>query len=137
MKIGRRGGLFVLGGGWALAATLSGLLLLGAWLFTDHRFWYENFNLFQLNPLFLPLPLALFVFLSTGRFPRWGRDLSALLAAVSLLGLAIQLLPGVGQGTAEILAFTVPVNLSLGLGARLLHERAGSVSGEGTTPLPE
>ena len=41
--------LAVLAGGWTVVAALAGTLLLGAWLFTDHSFWYRNLNLLQVN----------------------------------------------------------------------------------------
>lgn len=112
-----RTGLSALAGGWILAATGSGLLLLGAWLFSDHVFWYRNLNLLQANPLFLLLLPAFAPYLLRGRFPTWGRDLAAALAVISLVGFFMSLLPGLGQENGEILALTIPVNLSLALGA--------------------
>lgn len=117
----RRAAVAVLGGGWSLLAGLGGSLLLGSWLFTDHYFWYANFNLFQMNPLFLPLPVAFMTVLVRGRMPRWGRNLSFILTVGALLGLALELLPGLGQRNGEILALTVPLNLSLWLGAVRLY----------------
>jgi hypothetical protein len=98
-------------------AALCGVLLLGAWLFTDHVFWYRNLNLLQVNPLFLVLlpPFALYLF--KGRFPQWGRDLAVALAMVAAVGLLVWAVPGIGQQNGEILALTFPVNLALGLSA--------------------
>ncbi len=118
---GRRLGVALLGGGWGLLAALSGSLLLGAWLFTDHVFWYANFNLFQVSPLFFPLPVAFLLFLFRGRWPRWGRDLTFFLVLISVLGAALEILPGLGQKNAEILALTLPVNLALLAGAVRLN----------------
>lgn len=126
----RRLGLALFGGGWALAATVFGVLLLGAWAFTDHVFWYRNWNLLQVNPLFLPVPLAFLLFLSRGRFPRWGRDLAVGLAVLAALGLLVRLFPGIGQMNGEILAFTLPTNLSLALGANWIT-RGGRGEGVG------
>lgn len=120
----RRIGVAILGGGWGLVAALSGSLLLGAWLFTDHFFWYANFNLFQVNPLFFPIPVVFFLFLFQGRIPRWGRNLTLLLVMVSVVGLLLQLLPGLGEKNGEILALTLPVNLALGLGTSRLYRGA-------------
>jgi hypothetical protein len=116
----RRLGFLVLGGGWSLVAVLAGFLLLGAWLFTDHQFWYANWNLFQVNPLFLPLPLAFLAFLFGKGFPRWASQLALLLGALSFLGLLLELLPGLGQRNGEFLALAVPVNLGLCLSLRSL-----------------
>lgn len=121
--VGRRLGVALLGGGWGLVAALSGSLLLGAWLFTDHVFWYANFNLFQVNPLFFPLPVAFLLFLFTRRYPRWGRDLAFVLALISVAGVALQLLPGLGEKNGEILALTLPMNLALWAGAVKLYRK--------------
>ncbi len=116
----KRLGLLVLGGGWSLVAALSGSLLLGAWLFTDHEFWYENWNLLQVNPLFLPLTLAFLPLLLGRRFPGWAGRLALFLGALSVLGALLELLPGLGQQNWEILAFTLPVNLGFWWSAGLL-----------------
>ncbi len=117
----RRLGLLVLGGGWSVIAALSGALLLGAWLFTDHEFWYANWNLLQMSPLFLPLPFAFLSFLFGKGFPRWAGKLAAALAALSILGLLLGLLPGLGQRNGEFLALALPVNLGLWLCVRRLE----------------
>lgn len=125
-----RSGLAVVAGGWAMVAAVCGLLLLGAWAFTDHTFWYRNLNLLQFNPLFLPIPLAFLLYLFRGVFPRWGRNLAVGLGAVAGVGLLIWLLPGQGQENGEILALTLPVNLSLAFGTfRLANGAAGSEAG--------
>ncbi len=123
LGVGRRLGVVLLAGGWGLVAALSGSLLLGAWLFTDHVFWYANFNLFQVNPLFFPMPVAFFLFLFMGRFPRWGRKLAFALALISVVGVALQLLPGVDQKNGEMLALSLPMNLALWAGAARLNRR--------------
>ncbi len=118
--------LGVLAGGWALVAALGGFLLLVAWIFTDHVFWYGNWNLFHANPLFLILLLACVLFVTRRRFPSWGRGVAAVLAAVSLAGALAHLVPGLGQGGAEILALVVPLNLSLWLVSSRLRVVAGA-----------
>jgi hypothetical protein len=124
-------GVLSLGGGWSLLAALSGSLLLGAWAFTDHVFWYSNYNLFQLNPFFFPLPVAFLLFVFRSRFPGWGRVLAASLGILSILGLALELVPGLGQRNAEILALTLPINLALWVGTnRLSRGGADPLGGE-------
>jgi hypothetical protein len=113
----RRLGVLMLGGGWSLLAALSGSLLLGAWAFTDHVFWYANYNLFQVNPVFFPLPAAFLLLVFRNRFPGWGRTLAVSLGILALVGMAMELVPGLGQKNAEILALTLPVNLALWIGA--------------------
>jgi hypothetical protein len=123
LGVGRRLGVALLGGGWGLMAALSGSLLLGAWLFTDHVFWYANLNLLQVNPLFFPLPVAFLLFLFRDSFPRWGRDLAMILGVASVAGVALELLPGLGQKNGEILALTLPINLALWVGAVRLYRK--------------
>jgi hypothetical protein len=108
----RRLGVVALAGSWEILGALSGSLLLAAWLLTDHSFWYGNLNLLQVNPLLLPLPVAFLRYLFVGRFWKWATSLAGALAGLSVLGLALFFLPGVGQKNAEILALTVPLNLS-------------------------
>ena len=105
-------------------AGVGGILLLGAWAFTDHTFWYANFNLFQVSPFSLLLLPAFIIFLARTSFPRWGLYLAVVLGLASLLGAALEALPGVGQRNAEILALTLPVNLAIWAGAVRLR-RAG------------
>lgn len=129
----RRLGLLAFGGGWTLLAGFAGSLLLGAWLFTDHVFWYRNLNLLQVNPLFLLLIPAFTLYFFSGRFPLWGGSLARILAAISVLGVAVELLPGLGQRNLEILALTVPVNLSIAVGVfRMARERREAGSGTWT-----
>jgi len=128
-RVGLVGRLSLLGlaGGWTLLAGVSGSLLLGAWLFTDHFFWYRNLNLLQLNSLFLPLPIAFLLFVFRGSFPRWARDLAVALGVLAGMGVVASLLPGIGQANGEILALTVPLNAALVLGGfRLFHTTGNS-----------
>jgi hypothetical protein len=126
----RRLGVAVAGGGWTLLATVSGSLLLGAWLFTDHEFWYANLNLLQVNTAFLPLVFAFGVYGATGNFPRWGKTLARVLVGASVLGALIWLWPGLGQNNGEILALLVPVNLALLLGILRLRDPREDESGQ-------
>jgi hypothetical protein len=118
----RRLPVAVLGGGWVLVAAISGTLLLAAWAFTDHFFWYRNMNLLQVSPLFLPLPVAFLIYLVRGSFPRWGRDMIASLAVISLVGWLMELVPVLAQKNGEILAFTIPMNLLLWLTVTWLYK---------------
>jgi hypothetical protein len=115
--------LAVLAGGWALVAALAGTLLLGAWLFTDHSFWYRNLNLLQVNPLFLPSVLAFVLFLFRGTYPRWARMIAVLLGMIAGVGLLVYIFPMASQANGEILALTLPLNGALALGSVWLHSR--------------
>ncbi len=111
----RRLGVTALAGGWGLVAGTSGILLLAAWAYTDHTFWYENLNLLQMNPLFLPVPLAFLFFLIRGRFWKWTAHLAGALVGLSALGVVLFVLGRFGQENGEILALAVPLNVSLWL----------------------
>jgi hypothetical protein len=121
-----RTGLSLLGGGWAALAGTCGVLLMGAWLFTDHFFWYRNYNLLQLNPLGLILAVGFFLFLLRGRLPAWMGRLALILAGLSVVGALVQLIPGLGQRNVEVLLLSLPVNLGLGVAALALKDRPES-----------
>jgi hypothetical protein len=118
--------LLALAGGWALLASIGGTVLLAAWLFTDHVFWYKNLNLLQVNPFFLPLAVAYLLVLFPGSFPRWARDLAVALGVLAGVGLLLGIIPGIGQTNGEILAFTVPVNGALVVGSSWLWDSSGT-----------
>jgi len=131
LRLGIRGraGLALLAGGWSLLAAAAGTVLLGAWLFTDHVFWYRNLNLLQMNPLFL-LPAAAFaVFLFRGSLPSWAREVASALGVIAGVGLLAGLLPGIGQANEEVLALTVPLNASLVLASFRLSGGGSRPSG--------
>jgi Domain of unknown function (DUF4105) len=112
-----RRGFAWLAGGWALVVGFAGGLLGCLWAFTDHTVAYRNENLFQANLLLLPLAVLV---PAAARGAGWARRsavaLAALVAAGSLAGLALKVLPAFSQHNAEILALVVPTNLGLALG---------------------
>jgi hypothetical protein len=108
---------------WGSLAGLAGVVLAGLWGFTDHVMAYRNENLFQANPLALALvvlvPLGL---AGSGRAGRWGRVLAVGLAALSLLGFVLQVLPGVDQVNGPVIALALPIHLGFAIGLlRALH----------------
>ena len=106
-----------------------GVVLLGAWFFTDHVFWYPNANVLQFNPLLLGLAVMMIPLVVRAEPPRWAVTLGVVVAGMSLLGLVVKALSAVDQQNGEILALTLPPNLAL-LGA-LIRLRA---SAETTLP---
>ncbi|MGH7516997.1 MAG: DUF4105 domain-containing protein [Gemmatimonadales bacterium] len=108
-----------LGGVWALAAGVAGVVLTFLWAFTDHAAAYRNENLFQTSLLLVPLVLVLPA-AASGR--AWARRpalmLAALVAVSSLAGLLLQALPGFDQQNGEVLALAVPANVGLAWGVR-------------------
>jgi hypothetical protein len=109
-----RVGFAVLAGLWLLAAGLGGLILLGLWGATDHVIAYRNLNLFQLSPLSLPLAV-LVPALAFGK--RWARRgavrLALVMAALSVLGLLLKVLPWFHQVNGEMVALALPINLAV------------------------
>jgi len=114
---GRRGFLLV-GGLWAFLSGLSGFLMVYLWAFTDHVVAYRNENILQASVL----GLALFVTFARwarrgGPAPQAARSLALTIAALSLAGVAIQVLPWFSQVNGVALAFFVPANLGMAFGA--------------------
>jgi hypothetical protein len=109
-----RFGFSALAGLWLLFVSVGGVVLGGLWAFTDHAIAYRNENLFQLDPLAIPLVL-LVPCLAYGA--RWAaRPAAALvmaLAGLSVLGFVLQALPGLDQVNGETIALALPAHLGL------------------------
>jgi hypothetical protein len=109
-----RAGLAVLTVPWLLFAGIGGLVLLGLWGVTDHAIAYRNVNLLQLSPLALPLAV-LVPALAFGK--RWARRgavrLALVVAALSVLGLLLKVLPWFQQANGEMLALALPINCAI------------------------
>lgn len=109
---------------WVLLSGFGGVLLLGLWLLTNHWVAFANENLLQFDPLALPLALLL---PSMAFGARWAERPALLLAlavgALSLLGLALQLLPQFDQANASVIALSLPPNLALAWSVWALSRR--------------
>jgi hypothetical protein len=92
---------------WWMFCGLSGLLLAGLWILSDHRAAWENENLLLLNPLCLALAWAWW------RAPRTARYLASLIAASTLVELIVRTLPGWYQSNLEFVALTLPAHVTL------------------------
>ncbi len=120
-----------LAGGWSLLAGIFGLVLAGLWAFTDHAAAYQNENLLQMNPL----QLALFPMLvrSTSTAAQRRVWVAGLLAAISLAGVLLKLLPGFYQVNGEIVGLALPIHLGVAAGcyylSRCIPSRASAYSG--------
>ncbi len=108
-----RRGLGLFGSLWGLLSGLAGTLLLLGWLFTEHRFWYWNENLFQYNPLSLGLAFLFPMLFLRRRLSRSAAQLTVTIAAFSIVGLLLQSLPGLDQVNGEVIALTLPIHLGL------------------------
>jgi hypothetical protein len=96
---------------WLLLIGVGGVISAWGWFFTDHFVAKYNENLLHITPLALVL-LALLPGASGG-----GRPLafvvSATIAGLSLLGLALKLTPFFFQVNGDMIALCLPVHLSL------------------------
>ena len=97
---------------WGFLSGLFGLVLLLIWLVTEHRFGHWNENLFQYNPLSWVMGLAFVILIFRGRFPKWGLWALNGVAGLSLLGLLIQIVPGMNQVNGEAIALALPIHLA-------------------------
>ncbi len=107
----------VLAGLWVTTAAIGGVVLVFLGYFSGHLVAFRNENVLQFNlfaATLLPiLPGAL------RREPRRARPalvLAWLVAAGSVVGLALKGLPGWGQANGEIIAFALPAHLGLAAG---------------------
>ncbi|HEX8904414.1 MAG TPA: DUF4105 domain-containing protein, partial [Longimicrobiaceae bacterium] len=99
---------------WLLFAGFGGVILLGLWVATDHAIAYRNLNLFQLSPFALPLVLFLPALAYGARWAgKWAVRLALVVAAMSVLGLLLKVLPPFHQVNGEIIALALPVNLAV------------------------
>lgn len=109
-----RFGFAALGSLWSILIGSAGLILVGLWAFTNHHIAHANENLFHFTPLAIPLVLlvpALAYGVRWARRPaRWA---AFAVAAVSLLGFALQVLPGLDQVNGEVIGLLLPVHLAL------------------------
>lgn len=109
---------------WSVVAGVVGVLLVFFWTATDHVFMRDNESLLQFLPL--SLLLAVLVPLALRRRPgREGRGVrraalvtAALVAACSVIGLLLHLVPSLRQVNGEVIALALPVHLGLLLALR-------------------
>jgi Domain of unknown function (DUF4105) len=102
---------------WGLIGGLGGVVLAGLWGLTDHVMAYRNENLLQLNPLILGLAILVPAGLAaSGRARRWARLLSRGLLVLSVVGLALKLLPAFQQFNGQVIALTLPIHLGMAIG---------------------
>jgi hypothetical protein len=106
---------------WTLLVGVFGLVLAGLWGLTDHTAAYYNENLLQANPLALVLVWSLPG--STRRDSRSVWMISAVIAAISLLGFVLKVLPAFYQVNGEIIALALPIHLGLAVATWQLNQQ--------------
>lgn len=117
------------GGGWGLLSGLLGLALVLSWIYTGHVFWQWNENVMQLSPVALPL-VILFPLAVAGRGGVWATRIALFCAGLSALGAVAQVVPGVDQVNGVIIAFALPINVSLAWALlQVVHREKGAPIG--------
>jgi len=116
-------GATVAGGLWSVTAGLVGTVMALSWAVTDHVFMYRNENLLQLSPLSLLLAVLLPGLFLSGRRSKLVWRLSAAIAALSILGFALQVLPAFDQANGQIIALALPAHLGVAWAAYVLATR--------------
>ena len=97
---------------WGMVAGLLGVVVLGGWLFTEHRFWYNNENLLLLNPLALALAVLAPLSLWRPRFTRAAGIVAIVIALLSAVALVVKGLPGSQQNLA-LIALLLPAHFAI------------------------
>ncbi len=83
---------------------------------TDHDVTFGNENIFQANLLtFALFPLGLMLTWGAKRAAKWNRAVWTALAAISVLGVLIKVLPSADQANGNILAILVPLNVGFAM----------------------
>ena len=108
---------------WGLMAGVAGSLLLALWSLTDHWATYLNENILQVNPLTLGLVMFAPAALTRSGAVMRGARLAAFLAALSLLGTVLQVLPGFDQANGELIALTLPIHLGSAAALHIINRR--------------
>lgn len=115
-----RTGLALLGGVWSLLAGVLGTILVLVW-FTDHIWMYWNENVLQFTPLSLLLAVLVPLAAVRGRPSPWAARIALATLVFSLLGLIVQVVPGIDQGNGELIGFALPLHAGLFLALRSLN----------------
>ncbi len=109
----RRTAFIITGGLWCLIVGAGGVVLLYLWTLTDHSTSYWNENLFYFNPAALLVAGLLPLVRRSGRWLRPARRVAVFVAGTGVLGMMLQVLPGVNQVNGQIIALVLPANLAV------------------------
>jgi hypothetical protein len=122
---------------WSLASGIAGVILAGLWGLTDHAAAYHNENLLQADVLSLLLIWWLTrLVLGTPTRARGAMVVAAMIAAVSVLGLLLKLLPQFYQVNSQMIALALPAHAGVAaavyrLGSQELRPRVSSSRASG------
>jgi hypothetical protein len=98
---------------WAAIGGILGLAIVIAWIATRHVFIGHNENILQFDPLSLIVAVVLPLAIARGRAVGEARTLTRVVAVLSLVGVAMQLLPWFDQVNGAVIALALPANLVL------------------------
>ena len=107
-----RAGLIAFAGGWGLFC-LAAAVMIVALHWTAHTFTYWNQNILIFSPLG---PLAAASMIRTavrGTTSVWGRRFTLCALGLAVVALGLHLISPLAQGNREMLAFALPLNLSI------------------------
>jgi hypothetical protein len=110
-KRGARVVFMILGMSWLLLIGIGGAISAWGWWFTDHFVVKYNENLLHITPLALLLLVLLPAASGGGR--RLAFVVAAMIAGLSLLGLALKVTPFFFQVNGDMIALCLPVHISL------------------------
>ena len=102
---------------WVLVTGTAGVVLAGLWGLTDHAAAYYNENILQMNILALPLVWLLPGFVRRKRSSaRFTLGLATAVAAISVIGLVLKLLPQFYQINGQVIALALPAHAGVAAG---------------------
>ena len=107
-----RVGLGLLGCLWGGFCFVAGVLLV-AIHWTDHEFMYGNQNWLLFSPLGPGVAISLVRTTSKGTTGLWGRRLALVSLGLATLALALYLIPSMGQENLVMIAFALPIHLTV------------------------
>jgi hypothetical protein len=116
-----RYGFLFFGWIWLFISGLGGLVVAGLWAFTDHSAAYRNENVLQANLLALLLLwyVTRLVF-DSGKARNLAVLLAAVIGALSLVGVLLEVIPGFHQVNGPIVALALPAHLGMLAAVRTL-----------------
>jgi len=121
---------------WGGVAGIAGVILASLWLATDHVMAYHNLNLFYLNPVALPLALVVpLAVRGTARARKAAWVIAATVLGIAVLGVLLQLLPGVDQVNGSIIALTLPIHAGVAFAARAVAQ-GGARAAQNESRIP-
>jgi len=98
---------------WTAVNGILGVILIVGWSATRHVFMARNENLLQFDVLSIALAVVLPLAIARARAVRAARTLSLVIAAIAVVGFAMQILPWFNQVNGEVIALTLPAHLAL------------------------